>query len=195
MRYTIFDTPGLTRVLRGIAWIILRLGGWAVDGKAPDLPKYVVIFAPHTSNWDLPMVVVYALVLRVNVLWLGKSTLFRGPLDWMFRFLGGLPIDRSKAHNVVGQTIKFFRDRDRLAIGIAPAGTRKHVGEWKTGFYHIAKGAGVPILLSYIDYGRKQGGFGPLIAPSGDMDNEIDQMQKFYKGITGKRRVASETGS
>ena len=185
----------MTPVLRAIASLILKLGGWTVDGAAPDTPKYVVIFAPHTSNWDLPMVIIYALVLRVTVWWLGKSSLFRGPLDWVFRWLAGIPVDRRSAHNVVAQTVAMFAQRDRFAVGIAPAGTRKQVSEWKTGFYHIARGANMPIALSYVDYRLKRGGIARLVTPTGDLEQDVEAMQSFYKGVTGKRRVATEAGS
>jgi len=187
VQYTIFDTPVLTPILRGISAVILRIMGWRVDGSPPDAPKYVTTFAPHTSNWDLPMVVFFALIFRIRLLWMGKSSLFRAPYGWIFSWLGGLSIDRSKSNNVVSQAVQYFNDNERLVIGVAPEGTRSHVGEWKTGFYHIANGARVPIATSYLDYQRKLGGFGPTITPTGDAESDIQTIRAFYAGKVGKR--------
>ena len=195
---TIFDTPILTPLLRGIALLILKLMGWRVDGDVPDVPKLVVTFAPHTSNWDFPIVVLFALVFRMKLLWMGKDSLFRAPFGPMFTWLGGLPVDRSKSNNVVAQMIQYFHDFDRLAIGIAPEGTRGKVGAWKTGFYHIAHGAQVPIAPSFLDYRRKVGGFAPLLVPTGDIESEMRQLQTFYAGVTGKnmaKKLAATEGT
>ena len=163
--------------------------GWRVDGLPPDAPKFVATFAPHTSSWDLPMVVLFGLVLRITLLWLGKDSLFRGPFGFMFGWLGGLPVDRSKSNNVVMQAIRYFDDNDRLVIGVAPEGTRKRVLDWKKGFYHIANGAHVPIAVAYLDYRRKTGGFGPTFVPTGDIDSDMGRIRAFYAGVTGKRDV------
>ncbi|MFA6239621.1 MAG: lysophospholipid acyltransferase family protein [Candidatus Hydrogenedentales bacterium] len=186
MRYTIFNTPVVTSVLRGISAVILKATGWRKAGPAPDLPKYVAIFAPHTSNWDLPMVLFYALVLRVNIVWLGKDSLFRAPFGVFFSWFSGMPVDRNRAHNIVRQVVRMYDSRERFIIAIAPEGTRKKVREWKTGFYHIAHGAGVPIAPAFVDYRRKIAGFGPTITPTGDIAADMAIIRTFYAGVTGK---------
>ncbi|MCC6153695.1 MAG: lysophospholipid acyltransferase family protein [Candidatus Hydrogenedentes bacterium] len=187
MRYTIFDTPVVSPVLRAFAIVILKLIGWRVDGAAPEVSKYVATFAPHTSNWDLMLVVLIGLVLRVPLRWMGKISLFRAPFGWVIRWLGGVPVDRAKANNTVIQAIRHFKENDRFVLGIAPEGTRKHVDEWKLGFYYIANGAGVPIATTYLDYGKKQGGFGPTFQPTGVAEGDVAEIRTFYAGISGKR--------
>jgi 1-acyl-sn-glycerol-3-phosphate acyltransferase len=121
---------------------------------------------------------------------MGKASLFRGPAGSFISWLGGLPIDRSKANSVVSQAIRYINENDHVVIGVAPEGTRKKVAEWKKGFYYIANGAGVPIATTYVDYRRKAGGFGPTLTPTGDMDLDIQTIRTFYASVTGKRRAA-----
>jgi 1-acyl-sn-glycerol-3-phosphate acyltransferase len=118
---------------------------------------------------------------------MGKHTLFRPPLGWLMRGLGGLPIDRSARHNVVEQAVQSFRERERLVLAILPEGTRKRTPYWKSGFYHIAVGAKVPIALGYADYRRKVGGIGRIFVPSGDVDTDMAIIREFYSRMTGKR--------
>ena len=176
----------------------MRIAGWRIDGVAPDHAKMVVTFAPHTSNLDFPLVVLFALVFHMKLLWMGKDSLFRWPFGAAFIWLGGLPVDRGKSHNVVSQMVRYFHDFDRLAVGIAPEGTRGYAGAWRTGFYHIANGAGIPIAPAYLDYRRKAGGFGPSLLPTGDLDKDMQQLQAFYAGVTGRnmerKAAASEQG-
>jgi 1-acyl-sn-glycerol-3-phosphate acyltransferase len=186
MRRTIFDTPILSPVLYAVAWLILRLTGWRPGGSPPDLPKFVLIGAPHTSNWDFIFTLVFAFIYRRKVFWMGKDSLFRFPFGPLFKWMGGIPIDRSKPHGVVAQTIETFNGTDQLILCIAPEGARKRVEKWKTGFYHVACGAGVPIALGFLDYKRRSGGFGPLFTPSGDLDGDMIQIRAFYATITGR---------
>ena len=139
----------------------------------------------------MPLVVLIGLVLRVPLLWMGKATLFRAPFGWAIRWLGGVPVDRAKANNTVIQAIRHFKENVRFVLGIAPEGTRKHVDEWKLGFYHIASGAGVPIATTYLDYGKKCGGFGPTFWPTGDAERDVAEIRAFYSDITGKRSGAA----
>ena len=115
-----------------------------------------------------------------------KAAWFRWPLGTIFRWLGAIPIDQSRAENVVAQSIEKFRSRDHMALVVPPAGTRKSARYWKTGFYHIANGAGVPIVLGFLDYRRKVGGFGPTIHPTGDIETDMVEIRRFYQDITGK---------
>ena len=170
-----------------LANIMLKLFGWRAEGDLADLPKCVLVVAPHTSNWDFPVMLALATALRINATWMGKHTLFRPPLGWIMRRLGGLPINRSARHNVVEQAIQSFAKRDRLVLAILPEGTRKRTSYWKSGFYHVAVGAQVPIVLGYADFRRKVGGIGPVFMPSGDVDADMALIREFYSGVVGKR--------
>jgi len=184
--HTIFDTPVLSVFLGWLAWGLAKTFRWRMEGEAPGFPKYVLIAAPHTSNMDLAVMLVLAFRYRTPVSWMGKDALFRPPFGRVCRWLGGIPIDRSKANNVVEQSVEQFRNRDTFVLAVPPEGTRKQVRYWKTGFYHIARGAGVPILLGFIDYGRKVGGFGPVLIPSGDIEEDMKMIRSFYAGIQGR---------
>jgi len=186
MHTTVFDTPIVRSVFRLISLIYLRVFGWRVEGHLPEQPRYVIIAAPHTSNWDFPITLFLAFALRIKCYWMGKDSLFRRPFGGIMRWLGGMPIDRSKSNNIVGESIKAFAGQERLVMVIPPEGTRKQVSYWKTGFYHIAHGAQVPIVLGYIDYQRKAGGIGPTIWPSGDIEADMRIIQGFYAGVSGK---------
>ncbi|MBN1381447.1 MAG: lysophospholipid acyltransferase family protein [Deltaproteobacteria bacterium] len=167
-----------------LGWVYLQLSGWQVAGKPPSLSKFVVVGAPHTSNWDLPLLLAIAFFFGLRVSWMGKHTLFRGPFDAIFRWLGGIPIERQSSHGAVEQMIEEFQKRDRLILVLAPEGTRRRVESWKSGFYHIAVGAGVPILIGFIDYGRNKGGIGPLIDPSGDIEADMAKIRNFFATVT-----------
>src|SRR5262245_13591083 len=170
-----------------LANTLLKVFGWRAERDLTDLPKCVLVVAPHTSNWDFPVMLALATALRIKATWMGKHTLFRPPLGWIMRWLGGLPINRSARNNVVEQAIQSFRKRDRLVLAILPEGTRKRTSYWKSGFYHIAVGAQVPIALGYADYRRKVGGIGPVFMPSGDVEADMALIRDFYSGMTGKR--------
>ena len=170
-----------------LAKTLLALFGWRVEKPPPELSKYVLVVAPHTSNWDFVVMLALAIAARIKATWMGKHTLFRPPFGWLMRRLGGLPINRTANHNVVDQAIDSFRTRDRLVLAILPEGTRKRTPYWKSGFYHIAKGANVPMALGYADYKRKVGGVGKVIMPSGDIEADMAIIRDFYTGIAGKR--------
>lgn len=186
MPYTIFDTPILTRILKGLSICILRICGWRREGRLPSIPKYVMIVAPHTSNWDMfvGMMIALSFVLKLN--WLAKRSLFRWPFGGFIKWLGGIPIDRSKSSNVVAQSIQTFKEKKEMVLAVAPEGTRRKSNYWKTGFYNIAKGANVPIVMAFIDYARKAGGIGPTLIPIGDIEFDMQKIRFFYGEITGK---------
>ena len=186
MNYTIFDTPILKSLVRWFSVFFLWINGWRAEGQLPVIPRFVLVVAPHTSNWDFPYGLFIVFILRAKIYWLGKEAIFRIPLNRFFKWLGGIPIDRSKSSNVVAQSIKRFHENERLILAIAPEGTRKKVKKWKTGFYHIATGANVPIVLGFLDYRRKVGGIGPVICPTGDFEADIKTIRAFYGGIIGK---------
>ena len=146
-----------TSVVRVGEWLY-RILGWKCVGTTPPYPKYVVIAAPHTSNWDGVLLLAAAAMLRLNFSFFGKHTLFRGPLGWILRSLGGIPLDRSRNQSFVRQAVSWFENSERFALGVAPEGTRKLTRGWKTGFYYIALQARVPVVLGYVDYSRQEAG-------------------------------------
>ena len=186
MGYTIFDIPILRNLLQVLSIVVLRSLGWRRSGQLPKIPKFVVIAGPHTSNWDFPigLAIVFAFKMKMN--WLGKDSLFRWPFGSFFKWLGGIPINRSKSGDIVAQMIKTFRENAKMIMVVAPEGTRKKVKYWKTGFYRIAQGADVPIVMGFIDYVRKLGGFGPALMPCGDIESDIEKIRAFYDNVTGK---------
>jgi 1-acyl-sn-glycerol-3-phosphate acyltransferase len=173
-------------MLASFAQLLVRLTGWRIVGQPPDIAKYLIVFAPHTSNWDLPIGYAIAKACRLEPSWLGKHVLFRPPFGALFRWIGGIPIDRRARNNAVEQAIQAFHERERLALAITPEGTRKKTGHWRSGFYYIAVGAQVPIQLAFLDYRHKAGGFGPLIMPSGSIEADMQVMRDFFTGISGK---------
>lgn len=185
-RPTVYDVPLLKYLLQAASLMFLKLAGWRRSGKPPALEKYVLIAAPHTSNWDFPITMALVFSYRMRICWMGKSSLFHWPLGGLFRWLGGIPIDRSKANQVVEQSVQAFREMRKMVMVIAPEGTRERVAVWKTGFYRIAEGAGVPIVMGFLDYVRKIGGIGQTFHPTGDLEGDLHAIRAFYAGIAGK---------
>ncbi len=170
-----------------LSWAWLTLANWkVVGGEIPKEQKFVLIAAPHTSNWDFPFLIAMACILRLEVYWMGKDTLFFGPFGPIMRWLGGIPINRTSAQHVVQSTVDAFENAERLIVVIPPEGTRSKVRQWKTGFYRIAVAANVPIGLSFLDFGRKVGGFLPTFYPTGDIEKDIAEIKDAYKDIKGK---------
>lgn len=187
-KQTIFRTPVVRHCFRWLFVLTSRLLGWKVVGKAPAEKKCILIAAPHTSNWDFPTMMVVAFVLGLDIHWMGKHTLFpKGPLGAIMRWFGGIPIDRRAKHNTVDQMVEHYRQRDELLVLITPEGTRSKVERWKEGFYHIARGAEVPIYLGFVDVSKKETGLGPAFYPSGDVERDIAEIRRFYEGKTGFR--------
>lgn len=169
-----------------IGRLYLKMAGWEPSGEPPDLPKWVAIAAPHTSNWDLVYMLAFTYHYGISISWMGKDSLFKGPFGGLMRWLGGVPIDRSAPNGVVQQMVDRFNDVDALILAVPPSGTRSKRPYWKTGFYHIAHGAGVPIATGFLDYKNKRGGFGPLFHTTGDPQADIETLREFYSTITGK---------
>jgi len=180
MRTTVFSTPILTALLRLLAICILKLMGWTAVGKEISNPKLVLIGAPHTSNWDFPLMLLVVLKLRLKVFWMGKKELFPFPFGWLMRWLGGIPIDRSQANNVVDQMTEKYASQSELVVLIPPEGTRSKVDRWKTGFYHIARKADVPILMGYVDAPKKEAGLADFFVPTGDVEKDMQEIRSFY---------------
>jgi len=171
-------------------WIgkaFLRVAGWKTDGAPPADNRYVIIAAPHTSNWDMPFMLAMAFIHDIPVRWMGKHTLFKAPFGSFFKRLGGIPIVRHRPGGVVGQMVEHFENNESLVLMVPAEGTRSHVDYWKSGFYHIARGANVPVLLSYLDVAKKVGGIGPAIELTGDFGADMDKIREFYAGMQGFR--------
>ena len=188
MHHTIFDTPVVNALLRWGSIAFLRLAGWKVVGSLPpSAAKSVLIAAPHTSNWDLPYTLMVAFALRLNVYWMGKSSLFKPPFKCVMMWLGGIPVDRAQSNNLVAaSSAAISQAAGPLHLIVPPEGTRSGTRYWKTGFYYIAAGAGVPIVLAYLDYKKKVGGLGPVFQTTGDIDADMAVIKAFYAGVTGK---------
>jgi 1-acyl-sn-glycerol-3-phosphate acyltransferase len=175
---------------KAAARALLGLAGWRVTGEVPDRRKMVAIAAPHTTNWDfvVGILVVFALGLRVR--FLGKHTLFRPPLGWLMRWLGGTPVVRDTPQGAVGDAAEMIAREDKVLLGIAPEGTRTPGKPWRSGFYNIAIAAGVPILPAAFDYDAKALRLFPLFEPTGDYESDLPRLQAFYAGIRRRDRRA-----
>ncbi len=160
--------------------------GWRFDLDFPNTSKFVAIIAPHTSAWDFVIGIATILALSLRATWIGKDTLFRWPFRGVLRWLGGIPVDRSSSHGVVETMVDLFKRRDEMIFGLSPEGTRRKVDAWRTGFYHIANGADVPIVPCYFDYERKVIGTGKTVHPSGDLAGDLRAIQSVYEGVTAK---------
>ena len=179
--------PSFTvRFFRPLGRLWLRATGWHIEGEMPNLPKFIIVAAPHSSNWDLPYVLAAGLHYGVRIHWMGKDSIFKWPFGGLMRWLGGIPVDRSKANNAVDGMILRFADSDRLIVAIPPEGTRGKVDRWKSGFYHIAVGAKIPLALGFLDYKRKAAGIARVFQPSGNYEADLAEIQAFYATVTAR---------
>lgn len=194
MQRTILRTPLAAPIARGIARTYLFLSGWRFVGD-PLPAKCVITAAPHTSNWDFILSMAVCWSADANVYWMGKDTLFPFGFGWLMKWIGGIPVDRSRGHNVAKQALHMFRNSEEFQVIIPPEGTRSRVDGWKLGFYLIAKTSKVPVVCGYLDYAGKHGGFGPTVHPTGDTKADLGKMWDFYQGVTGKfPELASSSG-
>jgi len=174
-------------MLRWLSKFILRLWGWHTDGSLPGgIHKAVVVSAPHTSLWDFVIGRLTFWAIRVNIRFLIKAEVFRPPLGFLLKKLGGIPVERESHNRMVDQVVRLFHENDSLVVVITPEGTRHLVHEWKKGFYLIAMRANIPIALSFIDYRHKTGGIGPVIWPTGDYEKDMGLIREFYRDKTAR---------
>ena len=176
----------LVELWRGFGSVAMALGGWKIAGDWPDDPKCVVIAAPHTSNWDGIWMVMAAAKWRIRLRYMGKKSLTTGPFGGIVRWTGCIPIDRSKSNDVVAAMQAAFAAEAGLILAVPPEGTRVAVPKWKSGFYHIAVGAGVPITFAVMDYATKTVSLPATLWPSGDYLADLKIIQSFYAGATAK---------
>ncbi len=165
---------------------LLRAAGWKIMGEVPDEPKMLLVGAPHTSNWDYILTMLTTFSLGCDLHYVGKHSLFNNPLGSVMRYLGGISIDRRTSEGFVEQMVEEFERRESFVLAIMPEGTRDKVHQWRSGFYYIALGAAVPIVLVIFDYGRKIMHLGPSFIPSGDYEADLAQIQAPFAGIRGK---------
>ena len=172
--------------MHNVAKLFFRLKGWKTEGAVHQPQHFVIIAAPHTTNWDAVNMVVAAYIFKIRISWFIKREAFFFPLGTIIRAVGGIPIDRSASRNVVAQAVEQFQQHQQLVLAVPPEGTRGKSDGWKTGFYHIACGAGVPIVLGYLDYRRKVAGLGPAFVPTGDIEADFRVFDEFYARVTPK---------
>jgi 1-acyl-sn-glycerol-3-phosphate acyltransferase len=174
-------------VLRALGSAMLHLTGWRVEGEIPDAPKLVIAVAPHTSNWDfvVGLAAMFAMDLRLS--FLAKHTLFGGPFGAAMRWIGGIPVDRTHPHGIVGEAVQAFASGRQRLLAIAPQGTRTPGARYKSGFLHIARGACVPVLFATLDYGARCVRLGPAFDACEDVDADLRRVEAFYAGVRGKR--------
>lgn len=185
LKNTIFNTPIISQVLRFLSNSIMRLAGWRVEGMLPDFPKYIIIGAPHTSNWDFLLFLGVIFKLRVEVRYMGKAELFRSPFGWFFYWCGGIPVDRKKSTGLVEQMVEASQKTEKFVLTIAPEGTRHYVSEWKMGFYHIAKAAGIPLVMAVVDGKHKTLRVGQIFHLTDNMEADLKTIKGFFEGVTG----------
>jgi 1-acyl-sn-glycerol-3-phosphate acyltransferase len=169
-----------------LARLLLLISGWKLEGEVPDLKKCVIIGAPHTSNWDFFFGMLYKLHYGLNIHFLMKEELFSFPFKRFFQTVGGIPVNRHKKNNLVETLYKKFTQEDQFQLALSPEGTRGRVKTWKRGFYYIATKAQVPIVLGYMDYGRKVVGVGPVFYPGSDIDEDMAAIKDYYSTIRAK---------
>ena len=167
------------------ARVWLRIFRWKLVTGRPECRKFVMIAAPHTSNWDLPFMLAIAIAADVDLKFMIKHSAIKGPIGWFRLKMGAIPVVRHEKRNSVQQMADRFREADELALSVPPEGTRKRVEFWKSGFYRIAMEAQVPIVFGFLDFGKKQGGFGPAYMPTGDVKKDMDAIRAFYADKTG----------
>jgi 1-acyl-sn-glycerol-3-phosphate acyltransferase len=187
------------RLIRHLAAAMLRLLGWRQVGDFPNVPRIVLIGAPHTSNVDFVIAMAFVLALDLKVTIFGKDTLFKGPFGFLMRpcmrWCGIVPVDRSTPHGVVGRSAAALREASSMAIGLAPEGTRspKPGAGWRTGFWRIAREGRAPILPVALDYAHHAIRIGPLLTPSDDLEADFAVLSRFYAGVQGARRRLGDT--
>jgi 1-acyl-sn-glycerol-3-phosphate acyltransferase len=173
---------------QALGLLLLRLTGWRITGRFPDVPKAVVILAPHTSNRDGFIVAMVILALRLRVGLMAKDSLFRPPIGGFFRWLGGIPVHRDSSRNLVEQTVDAYAEREQLWLGMSPEGTRTGADAWRSGFYHIARQAQIPIAVVALDYGRKELRVADTIHTSADQEADMQRILACFRGVQGRHR-------
>ncbi|MDY0076953.1 MAG: 1-acyl-sn-glycerol-3-phosphate acyltransferase [Bacteroidales bacterium] len=173
--------------MRSFWRMLLKLAGWKIVGEIPEhIKKCVILAVPHTSSLDFVIGRIAYYVLGVSVKFLIKKESFKGLFGVLLKHMGGIPVDRGRSTNLVEQVTRLFKETEQLNVVIAPEGTRKMQTKWKKGFYYIALRADVPIVMGFLDYAKKEAGFGPVLIPSGDFDKDFAEITAFYEQKTAR---------
>ncbi len=175
-------------VMRAMARALLRLFGWKLIGTFPDVPRVLIIAAPHSSAWDAVWGLLIKVAIGLEIEFMAKREIFFFPLGWLLRLLGGVPVDRRAANGVVGATVQAMQSKPVCWVVLAPEGTRRRADRWKTGFWHIARQANVPVCCLYLHYPEKTFGIGPLVEMTDDMNADIARLRDYYAPFQGKHR-------
>jgi 1-acyl-sn-glycerol-3-phosphate acyltransferase len=183
---TFHDVAWFVALLRTLSGLVLRLRGWQVVGQRPIADRFVVVAAPHTSAWDVPLMLAAALQVGVRLHWLGLSSYFRWPVAGLLRWLGGVPVDRGPSADRVQQGARLIAAYEQIGVALAPEGSRGLVPHWRTGFYHLAVAANVPVVLTALDFRRRRATIGPALLPSGDLEADLGLIRAFYEGVEGR---------
>ena len=173
-------------LVRLIGRVFMLLAGWRVEGRIPSCNKVIIIAAPHTTNWDFVYLLGAAFQLGLSVKWLGKKSLFSFPFSWFMKRLGGGAVDRGKSSGMVDQVSEAILCVSKISLVVPPSGTRGRTDYWKSGFYHIAKSANVPLICGYLDYEKKIAGLGPCFFVSSSVKDDMNKLRDFYKDKVGK---------
>lgn len=169
------------------AKVIFAVAGWKLASRMPaGINKAVMVAAPHTSNWDFIFCRAAFFLMDVPLRFTVKAEWTRGPLGWLLLHLGALPVDRSKNNSLVDAMVQIFNEHNQMVMLVTPEGTRKYQPKWRKGFYFTALQAGVPIVLGYLDYSKKEAGVGPVIYPTGDYEKQLEEIKAFYRTIKGR---------
>ena len=174
------------RLAQIIGRFCLRITGWKFVGDVPNLPHFIIIGGPHTSNWDFILAIAILWTVDLDVSIMGKKEAFWPPLGWIMRWLGTFPVDRQAPVGVIDQVAAKFDTHEKFVLGIAPEGTRKKVTRWKTGFYRIAMAANVPIFPITVNFRERTIFFNPILVATGDMDNEIALLRTYFDAGRGR---------
>ena len=173
-------------ILPHIARFLLWLGGWTIVGGELPVRKAVIIAAPHTSNWDGFWAIVYKVYTRTEIRWFVKDSMFWFPLNKLLTFFGAVPLNRERGGSAVSEAIAAFDKNEQFFLGLAPEGTRRKMQGWKSGFYRIAEGANVPVVLGFLDFGSRRLGLGPIVTLTGDRDADMAILESFYSSVSGR---------
>lgn len=173
-------------MIQKISGLILKMLGWRVEGEVPEISKYVLIGAPHTSNWDFMYTLLSLSSIGLKFNWVAKHTLFFWPLGVLFRAIGGIPVDRQSGTAFLKKCISLFKERENFIMAISPEGTRSYTKHWKTGFYMLAVKAEVPVVMGYIDYPAKVVGVGGILNPTGNLAEDMKVVEAYYAGKNGR---------
>lgn len=184
VRRTLLTTPVLGELAHLIARGILRVAGWhPVLQHPPYPPKAVFVAGGHSSNWDFILSILSCLALRLDIHWMGKHTLFPPVFGAFMRWIGGIPVNRSRGAGAAKAAVDAFAENEHMYIVIAPEGTRSYTKTWKRGFYYIAEEAKVPLVLGFLDFKKKEGGLGPILEVTGDQERDMEFIRAFYEQV------------